>query len=63
MEFKSGFRNLNLRKEIKRGTSVYNGIFNHKYYYSSKRLRLLLGYLGIFSSEWISKTDHGKLSL
>lgn len=27
-EFKNRFRNLELRKEIKRGTSVYNGIFN-----------------------------------
>lgn len=27
-EFKSRFRNLELRKETKRGTSVYNGIFN-----------------------------------
>ena len=27
-EFKTRFRNLELRKETKRGTSVYNGIFN-----------------------------------
>jgi len=27
-EFKTRFRNIDLRKEIKRGTSVYNGIFN-----------------------------------
>ncbi len=27
-EFASRFRNLELRKEVKRGTSVYNGIFN-----------------------------------
>lgn len=27
-EFKTRFRSLDLRKEIKRGTSVYNGIFN-----------------------------------
>ena len=27
-EFKSRFRNLDLRKEVKRGSSVYNGIFN-----------------------------------
>lgn len=27
-EFKTRFRNLDLRKETKRGTSVYNGIFN-----------------------------------
>nr|WP_281720598.1 DUF262 domain-containing protein [Nitrosomonas nitrosa] len=27
-EFKRRFRNLDLRKEIKKGTSVYNGIFN-----------------------------------
>lgn len=27
-EFKARFRNLDLRKETKRGTSVYNGIFN-----------------------------------
>jgi len=27
-EFKTRFRNVDLRKEIKRGTSVYNGIFN-----------------------------------
>ncbi len=27
-EFKTRFRNLELRKEVKRGTSVYNGIFN-----------------------------------
>ena len=27
-EFKSRFRNLELRKETKRGTSVYNGVFN-----------------------------------
>jgi hypothetical protein len=27
-EFAQRFRNLDLRKEIKRGTSVYNGIFN-----------------------------------
>jgi hypothetical protein len=27
-EFSTRFRNLDLRKEIKRGTSVYNGIFN-----------------------------------
>lgn len=27
-EFRTGFRNVDLRKEIKRGTSVYNGIFN-----------------------------------
>ena len=27
-EFKSRFRNLDLRGEVKRGTSVYNGIFN-----------------------------------
>jgi hypothetical protein len=28
LEFKSRFKNLELRKETKRGTSVYNGIFN-----------------------------------
>ncbi|QDU09641.1 DUF262 domain-containing protein [Gimesia aquarii] len=28
LEFKSRFRNLDLRNEIRRGTSVYNGIFN-----------------------------------
>lgn len=28
LEFKTRFRNLELRKETKRGTSVYNGIFN-----------------------------------
>ena len=28
LEFKNRFRNLELRKETKRGTSVYNGIFN-----------------------------------
>ncbi len=28
LEFANTFRNLDLRKEIKRGTSVYNGIFN-----------------------------------
>ena len=27
-EFKSRFRNIDLRKEVKRGSSVYNGIFN-----------------------------------
>ena len=27
-EFKTRFRNIDLRKEIKRGTSVYNGVFN-----------------------------------
>jgi len=27
-EFATRFRNLELRKEIKRGTSVYNGVFN-----------------------------------
>ena len=27
-EFKMRFRNLELRKEVKRGTSVYNGVFN-----------------------------------
>lgn len=27
-EFKARFRNMDLRREIKRGTSVYNGIFN-----------------------------------
>jgi hypothetical protein len=27
-EFRLGFRDLNLRNEVKRGTSVYNGIFN-----------------------------------
>jgi hypothetical protein len=28
LEFKTRFKNLDLRKEVKRGTSVYNGIFN-----------------------------------
>ncbi len=28
LEFKHRFRNLELRKEIRRGTSVYNGVFN-----------------------------------
>lgn len=28
LEFKNRFKNLDLRKEVKRGTSVYNGIFN-----------------------------------
>jgi len=28
LEFKNRFRNLELRKETKRGTSVYNGVFN-----------------------------------
>ncbi len=28
LEFKTRFKNLDLRKEIKRGTSLYNGIFN-----------------------------------
>ncbi len=28
LEFKSRFRNLDLRKETRRGTSVYNGVFN-----------------------------------
>ena len=28
LEFKNRFKNLELRKETKRGTSVYNGIFN-----------------------------------
>lgn len=27
-EFKGGFRNIELRKEVKKGSSVYNGIFN-----------------------------------
>jgi hypothetical protein len=27
-EFKTRFRNVDLRREVKRGTSVYNGIFN-----------------------------------
>ncbi|HFD86165.1 MAG TPA: DUF262 domain-containing protein [Gammaproteobacteria bacterium] len=27
-EFRNRFRNLDLRKEVKRGTSIYNGIFN-----------------------------------
>lgn len=28
MEFKNRFKNLNLGREVKRGTSIYNGIFN-----------------------------------
>ncbi len=28
LEFKTRFRNLDLRREVRRGTSVYNGIFN-----------------------------------
>lgn len=28
LEFKSRFKNLDLRREVRRGTSVYNGIFN-----------------------------------
>jgi hypothetical protein len=28
LEFKTRFKNLDLRKEVRRGTSVYNGIFN-----------------------------------